>query len=162
MSQRLLQLALNRLNEWGEITGFRFSPGKPHGMHFCRIYHLHDDPELFLGRHQLPFVDSTKFLGLHFDKSLTWRNHINYLQSRCASPLNLLRTVCGTTWGADRCCLLQLYKALVRSVLDYGCIVYRSAAPSSLRRLNGIHHAGSRIHRGFSSQSYRVPPCRSW
>ena len=148
MSQRQLQLALNRLNEWGENTGFKFSPTKSRGMHFCRIHHLHNNPELFLGRHQLSFVDSTRFLGLHFDKTLTWRNHITYLQSRCASPLNLLRTLSGTSWGADRSCLLRLYKALVRSVLDYGCIVYGSAAPSSLRRLNSIHHAGIRISTG--------------
>ena len=148
MAQRQLQLVLNRLQEWSQNTGFNFSLTKTCAMHFCRIYNLHNDPELFLGGHQLPFVESTRFLGLTFDRSLTWRHHIRNLQSRCVSPINLLRTLSGTSWGADRICLIRLYRALVRSLLDYGSIVYGSAAPSTLRPINSVHNAGIRISTG--------------
>ncbi len=146
--QRQLQLVLNKLHEWSMSTGFKFSPTKCTGVHFCRIYHLHSDPILYLGGNQLPFTDSARFLGLTFDKSLTWRSHIRTLQTRCVSPLNLLRIRSDTSWGADRITLLRLYRALIRSALDYGSEVYGSAAPSTLRPINSIHHAGIRLSTG--------------
>ncbi len=62
--ERQLQLVLNKLQEWTDATGFKFSASKTSCMHFCRIYHLHNHPDLSLGSHLLPFVDSATFLGL--------------------------------------------------------------------------------------------------
>ncbi len=51
--QRQLQLVFNKLYEWSMSSGFKFSPTKCTGVHFCRIYHLHSDPILYLGGNQL-------------------------------------------------------------------------------------------------------------
>ena len=48
----------------------------------------------------------------------------------------------GTSWDADRVTLLRLHRALVRSVLDYGSIVYGCASVTNLRTLDTVHHAG--------------------
>ena len=42
----------------------------------------------------------------------------------------------------------MLYRAIVRSKLDYGCIVYGSASTSSLNKLNTIHNTGLRLALG--------------
>ena len=65
-----------------------------------------------------------KFLGLIFDIKLTLKNHVQYLKSSCQKALDILRVVGHTDWGADRIVLLRLYRGLVRSILDYGCVVY--------------------------------------
>ena len=41
-----------------------------------------------------------------------------------------------TDWGADSTVLLNLYRSLIRSKLDYGCIVYGSACPSYIKLLD--------------------------
>ena len=146
--ERLLQLVLNCLHQCSCQTGFVFSLTKTCCMHFCRRYSLHLDPVLYLGESPLPFVESAKFLGLYFDRRLTWKRHINHIRTRCTSPINLLRILSGTRWGADRICLLRLYRALVRPILDYGSIVYNSAAVSTLRPVNTIHHTGIRLSTG--------------
>ena len=38
--------------------------------------------------------------------------------------------------------MLRLYRSLVRSKLDYGCIVYRSAHKSYLQMLDPVHNQG--------------------
>ena len=53
-----------------------------------------------------------------------------------------------TDWRADRTVLQRLYCALVRSKLDYGCIVYGSARRLVLKQLDQIHHQGLRIALG--------------
>ena len=51
-------------------------------------------------------------------------------------------------WGADRKIFIKLYRSLVRSILDYGCIVYGSARQSYLRKLDSIHNQGLRLALG--------------
>ena len=62
-----------------------------------------------------------------------------------------------TDWGADRIVLPRLYRSLVRSKLDYGCIVYGSARRSILKQLDPIHHQGLRIALG----AFRTSPAQS-
>ena len=44
---------------------------------------------------------------------------------------NVLKCVSRTSYGADRSTLLLLYRAIIRSKLDYACFVYDSAVESS-------------------------------
>ena len=62
-----------------------------------------------------------------------------------------------TSWGADRTTLLKLYRSLVRSKLDYGCIIYGSARKSYLQMLDPIHNQGLRLALG----AFRTSPVAS-
>ena len=62
-----------------------------------------------------------------------------------------------TSWGADRTTLLKLYRSLVRSKLDYGCIIYGSARKSYLQMLDPIHNQGLRL----ALRAFRTSPVAS-
>ena len=62
-----------------------------------------------------------------------------------------------TSWGADRTTLLKLYRSVVRSKLDYGCIIYGSARKSYLQMLDPIHNQGLRLALG----AFRTSPVAS-
>ena len=83
------------------------------------------DPVLKLDNDPIQFVKEAKFLSLIWDTKLTFEPHIRYLKAWCQKSLNILSR---TEWGADQRTLLKLYRSLVRSILDYGCIVYGSAS----------------------------------
>ena len=59
--------------------------------------------------------------------------------------------------GGDRTVLLNLYRSLIRSKLDYGSIVYGSARKSYLKSLDTIHHQGLRLALG----AFRTSPVES-
>ena len=59
-----------------------------------------------------------------------------------------IKVLSRTEWGADRTTLLKLYRSLVRSKLDYGCIVYRSASKTALAKLDRVHNQGLRLSLG--------------
>jgi len=126
-------------------------------MHFCQLHKIHPHPSLTIGGSIVPVVNEYKFLGLIFDSKLNFIPHIKYLKNRCHQALNLLRLVSHMDWGADRRVLLRLYKALVRSRLDYGCVVYGSARKSYLSMLDPIHNQGLRLSLG----AFRTSPCNS-
>ena len=60
-------------------------------------------------------------------------------------------------WGADKKVLLRLYRSLIRSKLDYGCVVYGSARKSYLRKLDTIHNQGLRLALG----AFKTSPINS-
>ena len=63
-----------------------------------------------------------------------------------------------TDWDADSTVLLNLYRLLIRSKLDCGCIVYGSARPSSyIMLLDTVHHQGLRLSLG----AFRTSPVES-
>ena len=102
------------------------------------------DPNILLGKTPLKLVREAKFLGVIFDTKLAFKNHIQYLKISCQKALDILCVMGHTDWGADCIILLCLYRLLVHSKLDYGCIVYRSARWSILKQLDPIHHQGLR------------------
>ena len=62
-----------------------------------------------------------------------------------------------TSWGGDRTTLLKIYRALIRSKLDYGSIIYGSARKSYISMLDTIHHQGLRLALG----AFRTSPIES-
>ena len=66
----------------------------------------------------------------------------------CDKRLNLLRSLQNSVWGADRYSLLQIYKAYIRSKLDYGCHLYDSARITNKKKLNVIQNNALRLATG--------------
>jgi len=60
-------------------------------MHFCHLRKLHPEPELFLNGTLIPVVEEVKFLGLIFDRKLSFLPHLRYLKNKCMKALNLIR-----------------------------------------------------------------------
>ena len=152
--ERKLQQSLNRLGCWCDENGFKFSPTKTMCVHFCQLRKHHLDPQLYLNGTHIPTIGEAKFIGLIFDLKLSFIPHITSLQSRCTKSPDLIKVLSNTTWGvADRKGLLRLYRALTRSKLDYGCIVYGSARQSYIKRLDTVHNQGIRLYLGACGTS---------
>jgi len=116
--ERHLQRCLNKLQEWADTNGFKFSTAKTVCVHFCRLLKFHSDPQLLLNGSPIPVVEEVKFLGIIFDKKLSFIPHLRYSKDKCTKALKLLRVVAHTSWGANQQTLLHLYRSLKRSKLD--------------------------------------------
>ena len=140
-----LQQCLNRIEDWATRNGFKFSKSKTQCVHF------------YIYGSQIPVGAESKFLGVIFDKKLSFIPHIKYLKAKCLKALNLLKVLSHTSWGADRTTLLHLYRSLIRSKLDYGSIIYGSARKSYLQMLDTVHNQGLRLALG----AFRTSPVSS-
>ncbi|GBN35890.1 putative RNA-directed DNA polymerase from transposon X-element, partial [Araneus ventricosus] len=155
--ERQLQNAVNKLVAWCNNNGHTISPEKSRCVHFCRKRNVHLDPVIHVQNVAIPIVDDIRFLGVIFDRKLTFLPHILHLRKKCERSLNILKVLSRTSWGADRTSLLRIYQAVILSSMDYGCMVYGSARATVLRRLNTIHHSALRICSG----AFRTSPVES-
>ena len=148
-TERHLQQSVNAIQEWATRNGFRFAAHKCKVVYFTAPRHKATrPPTITIGDTLLPVEESTKFLGLWWDSHLSFKKHISVLKTQCKEALNLIRVVAHLKWGGDRDTLLMLYWTIVRSKLDYGCIVYGTASSANLRQLDSIHNAGLRLALG--------------
>ena len=155
--RRMIQRALNALHKWSLETGFRFSTDKTEWMIFYSYIQAPTNTiTLTLNDKVLKQVTTKKFLGLIFDRLLNWQNHVSYLRGKTMSALNIIQVISRCNRGTDSKTLLRIYRAIVRSKLDYGCQVYGTET-SYLDPLDPVHHKGIRVCIG----AYRSSPIDS-
>lgn len=56
---------------------------------------------------------------------MNWKEHINYLIKESEKSINVLKSFCIPEWGADPNISLIFNRFLVRSILDYGCMIQK-------------------------------------
>ena len=110
---RQLQQNLNKIKNWTTSNDFKFSESKSQCVYFCKLHKQHDDPVLHLYELLIPVVEESKFIGIIFERKLSFIPHIKYLKAKCLKALNLLKVLSHTSWGANRTTLLKLYWSLV-------------------------------------------------
>jgi len=103
---------------------------------------------IYIEDKQIKIENTVKFLGVYLDERLTWKQHIDYIVKKCKTRLNLMRSISGASWGASKSSLMTIYRALIRSVIDYGAIAYDTATEAQKRRLDTIQYQALRIATG--------------
>ena len=131
----------------------KFSKEKTKCIHFCNQRKLHLDPVLKIDHTEILIFEHYKYLGIIFDRKLSFIPHIKYLRTKSNKTIQLLRTIAHTNWGGSKETLFKLYRSLIRSRLDYGCFIYGAARKTYLKELNTIHHQGLRLALGAYSTS---------
>ena len=64
-----------------------------------------------------------------------------------------MKVVAHYDWGADERTLLHLYRTLVRSKLDFGCMVYGSACKTYIKQLDVVQNQALRLCLGAFKSS---------
>lgn len=94
------------------------------------------------------FVEKFCFLGFYFDTKMNYSAHINFIKNKCNQFMNVLRALCGVSWGAHPSSLLQIYKGAMRPKMDYASPFFQEAASSKLIKLDRVQWRACRISLG--------------
>lgn len=141
---------------WLLDSGFSMSPEKSAVMVFTR-HRLKMGNTLDLSGYNFPVVNQYKYLGIILDTKLLWTKHITYVKTKCEKGINMLKCVSKNKWGADPKISLMFYRAYIRSILDYGCVLYGSTSNTNLLSLDRIQYKSIRICIGAMKSS----PCQA-
>jgi hypothetical protein len=75
-----------------------------------------------------------RILGIHLDSKLKWGPHVNLTAAKAASHMASITRLTKSTWGATFAKARQIYTAVVRPVLAYGCPVWFSLGDERANR----------------------------
>lgn len=142
-----IQSAILKVERWSYDWGFKMSVVKSCYMFFTRKRNI-NNTQLKLYGQNMESVKEFKYVGLWFDEKCVWRNHVKQVETKCKKVLNLMRSVSGYQWGADKQSLLDIYRAVIRSSIDYDCMVCGAAAKSILEKLDRIQFRALRLSIG--------------
>ena len=88
--QKYLNLLICWFEEWGFRPGFRLSADKRVPVFFTKSWNVLPH-EIEMTENVLTYVKSHRFLGVIFDKRLTWQTHIKYVIIRSKRKLIIWR-----------------------------------------------------------------------
>ena len=159
-----INLAMDRLNKrltalsyWAQEINLTFSTRKCICVPFTRKRIENENVKVLLNGSSLKTRSENKYLGLTFDKRLTWGLQIDSIKNRAENRVFTLKKLSNQVTGlVDQKIVLTLYKTLVRPVFEYASEVWGDASETNLKRLDSIQHRALTACLGVNRMSKRT------
>ena len=114
------QGALIRLEHWSEYWCLPLNPSKCEASFFSVDPHQANlQPNILLLGSRLRFNPTPTFLGVTFDRTLSFTKHVSSLKAKFFPRLKALRCISASSWGPSKESLSVLYKSFIRPLLTY-------------------------------------------
>jgi hypothetical protein len=136
---------LEALHQFGLKWKVTFEPSKTHALLVSNTKDAGCFPllsQLVFGSGHVVFEPVLLLVGFLFDSKLTWEPMVKRVSSKARRALGAVRGIRKLVSSSD---FVVLYKAFVRSVLEYGMLGYIAAAPSHLAKMDRIQESAERV-----------------
>jgi hypothetical protein len=142
--QKRLQASLSDLELWCSLWRIKINAGKTQLIVFSRRRKV-PNIRVTLFNQVVQKFNQVILLGMTLDERLTLKPHFDKVRLTANKRISLLFRLRGTNWGASSTCLIKLYKAYIRPVLEYGAIIMAAANKTRLAELQRIQKRALRI-----------------
>ena len=142
-----MNMALERVSTWTERWCVTINRDKTTGTLFT-LSPKETVKKLAMGTTTIKMEDQQTYLGVTYDKRLTWNHHITQAEMKARRKLNIMRKLAGTEWGSNEQVLKSVYQGAVRPHLEYGSNSWMTAAKTHLETLDKVQNNALRIITG--------------
>ena len=151
----VVQSSLTVLETWSNLWRLPLNPKKCESSFFSTDPHQATfQPRLNLLGFPLLFNPTPKFLGVTFDRTLSFGAHVQSLCSKFYPRHKALRSIATVSWGPTKETLSLLYKAFVRPVLTYASPGwFPFLCNTATNHLEVLHRAACRVITGCLSST---------
>lgn len=127
-----LQRHVNHIETWMQSWRIRLNDSKTQAIVFSKSRIAHNYPKIRINNTPINWSSKIKYLGLDFDKKLTWNDNMLNRLKKANNQFHLLYPLFNKNSKLNLTTKVNLYKIMVRSVLTYG-------APSWCTMASGKH-----------------------
>lgn len=138
-----MQLAINEVDSWAKSYSMAANVKKTKDMVISCRKEAVNPPPLTLNGERVERVRKFKLLGVIVSDDLSWGPHIDYILSKVRPRLHYLRLSKRAGLPAD--VLLDIYKAFIRPVLEYGSPVWGGLPRGLAEELEKVQRSCCRI-----------------
>lgn len=132
-ASRNLQICLTKVQYW--LKKWRIKVNETKSVHVTFTLKRDTCPPVKLNNCQLPQSEEAKYLGIHLDRRLTWRNHIFAKRKQLGLKLRQMYWIIGRKSKLSIESKILLYKTILKPIWTYGIQLWGSAANSNLEIL---------------------------
>ena len=147
-----LQEAVNHINQdlfiiqtWCKRWLVQVNIDKTKAMLLSRYANVKLPSPIMFNNSIVQVVDEHKHLGIILSKNMSWNPHIEFIVSKAQSCVDSFKSL---KYKLDRKSLDILYNSRIRSILDYGCILYDNCTIAEAEKLENIQIQAARIVTG--------------
>ncbi|XP_053376916.1 uncharacterized protein LOC128547772 [Mercenaria mercenaria] len=140
-----MQEATDRLTAWAEEWCVQVNTEKSCTTLFSLSPTQTDAGYIRICDTPLAEVEEATYLGVTFDRRLTWKAHLTNAESKARKKLPILRKLAGTNWGAHENILKTVYLVTIRLILEYSSSAWITAAKTIQQRLDKVQNQALRI-----------------
>lgn len=139
-----LTLDLKNVSRWAKKWFVGFNPEKTESMTFAYT-NTENVPPIYMDNKLTNEVTSHKHLGLTFQNSIRWSEHINETVTKALKRVDILRSL---MYRLDRCTLEKMYFTFVRPLLEYGDIVWDNCTDAEAKMIENVQLSAARVVTG--------------
>jgi hypothetical protein len=88
--------------------------------------------EIYLNNKLPAQVNSIKYLGIIFNNKMTFRDHVNHMEEKCAKLISALSKSAKVTWGLKHEALKIIYSGGILPLILYGAPVWKSVLDNTI------------------------------
>ena len=114
------QSDLNNVFSWSSVVKLTFNSAKSVFVRFCGKRKVPEPPKYHLGGDEIPRKNSIKYLGLHLDYRLSWKDHVSNVVMKARKRIRYISFLFSRKCQRAR---LTLFKSLVVPLFDYCAVV---------------------------------------
>ncbi|GFV92990.1 RNA-directed DNA polymerase from mobile element jockey [Trichonephila clavipes] len=146
-SEKALNTTLKGIAEWTENLKLTINADKTNYCIFStdRRHRSSFNANIKIQNSQIKNVDLPTYLGVTLDPELRFSKHIEHTTNKALGKLNILRKLCGTSWGSRPQTLKSTFCTVIRPVLEYATPIWTPASISAKRKLDSVQHRAAKI-----------------
>ena len=137
-----LQSQINVISEWFQTWLLSVNIGKSAVMVFRSHRMTPVQAQVAIDSVAIPQVTAHRHLGLVFNETLTWSDHVDFVISKASSRIGFLRRL------SKRCPQLvmrDLYQCCIRPVIEYASVAWSGMSTTDSKRLERCNRSAARL-----------------
>ncbi|XP_058800080.1 uncharacterized protein LOC131669309 [Phymastichus coffea] len=148
-SIRVIEKSVEVIYQNLEEIGLDLAPLKTDLLHFNKSRITPGETSIQIRNTTIYSSETVLFLGILFDHRLTFKHHINAVIQKAQRANNIIKYLCGVTWGYCPNTLLIFYESYIRSILEYGCYVYYPTTTTLSHAIEKVQFSSIRLALGY-------------
>ncbi len=166
-----INVYLETLKIWFKNRNLEISPSKSSATLFTTSSNeCKTELAVKIDGETVPTVQKPKILGITFDNLLSFKQHATDLKTKVQSKTNILKALTGSDWGKEKEIVVNTYKAIGQSQLNYCCHIWtpslsetswkglQTAQNGALRAATGCHKMSDIDHLHTETKIMKVKP----
>ena len=144
-----VQTDLNTLDKWSNTWQMIFHPDK------CKVMHLgHNNKKknYYINGTEIKKVQEEKDLGILISEDLKPKKHVAKMVKKANRLLGMIRR---TITCKNKTNIMNLYKTLIRPILDYGAAVWSPHQQTDIQKIEKVQRRATKMIKEIRNLSYK-------